>query len=243
MTPENVRRLILALVVGVLVAGVTVTTLINRSENASTRSRVTKVESPCLKYGPKSKLCQKSFEKALGTLTHPEACAVERKAGTLRAVRALAAGLEVTFTEPCAGARLAQERQRGDERAATSRQLDHGGGVGQQGTSPAGEAPAPHHGTTHPLAPHHPTSHPSPAPSPSPESNTPEGQSGSGSSSATSTETSTAPATEGSTAGTPSSPSLVEDAGSKLGEVVTGTGELIHKTTCGLAASLLCTQP
>jgi hypothetical protein len=97
--------------------------LLYRAEHRTdqTNERITKATSPCLLYGPHSELCQRSFEKAVLTITHPESCAIERKAGTLRAIRELAAGLDVTFTEPCAGARLAQERQRGNERAATSR--------------------------------------------------------------------------------------------------------------------------
>ena len=120
--------------------------------------RVNKVESPCLRYGPKSDACQESFERAVATITHVEACAVERKAGTLKAIRALASalraeGVDVSFTEPCAGARLAQELQRHNQRAGANGQVAQGhnsGGGGGAAPVPSGSqaSPAPqHHGT------------------------------------------------------------------------------------------------
>ena len=163
MTPANVRRVLLLLFIALVGLGVYVA---NRSENTTTSRKVTLIEaaSPCLTY-PKSDLCKESFEKAVLTITHAEACAIERKAGTLRAIRELAARLGVTFTEPCAGARLAQERQRGKEREATSRRAHRaelagselagserpptvpgGGSTGIAGWPPKG-------GSTHPLAP------------------------------------------------------------------------------------------
>jgi hypothetical protein len=82
-------------------------------------TQITKIESPCIRYGSKSPQCKEAFEAAVATITHPQACAIERKAGTLRAIRELADSLDITFNEPCAGARIAQERQRGNERAAS----------------------------------------------------------------------------------------------------------------------------
>lgn len=104
-----------------LAIGIIASFFITRSEVSDVGTRVTKVESPCLRYGPKSDQCKEAFEAAVATITHPEACAIERKAGTLKAIRELAAALEVNFKEPCAGARLAQERQRGSERKASAR--------------------------------------------------------------------------------------------------------------------------
>jgi len=113
--------------------------LLERAEDQTDRvdKRVTKVESPCLKYGAKSKQCKRAFDAAVSTITHPQACAIERKAGSLRAIRELADGLGVEFTEPCAGARIAQERQRGKEREAAARERR-----GDQDRG-AGRAPAP----------------------------------------------------------------------------------------------------
>jgi hypothetical protein len=120
-----VSRAKLVLIVVCLIA-IPITFWVNHSDVGSVKNRVAKVESPCLKATeeptPKNKkLCRESFEKAVLTITHPQACAIERKAGTLKAIRELAAELNVSFSEPCAGARLAQETQRGDERAATAR--------------------------------------------------------------------------------------------------------------------------
>jgi hypothetical protein len=80
--------------------------LLNRAEDrtATVDQRVTKVESPCLRYGAKSKECREAFEQAVLTITHAQACAILRKAG-----------LEI---ENCQGARLKQERGRDVERDA-----------------------------------------------------------------------------------------------------------------------------
>jgi hypothetical protein len=160
MTARQRTRDIFVYVVGiVVVGGIVASFFATKSEVNDVGSRVTKVESPCLRYGPKSPECKAAFEAAVATITHPEACAIERKAGTLRAIRELAAGLEVTFKEPCAGARLAQERQRGSERAATREQ---GGNRAAAVIKPAsGGVPSPGTpGDTQPPAPHHPASHP-----------------------------------------------------------------------------------
>jgi hypothetical protein len=118
----------------VVVGGIVASFFLTRSEVNDVGSRVTKVESPCLRYGPKSHQCKEAFEAAVATITHPEACAIERKAGTLRAIRELAQGLGMSFKEPCAGARLAQETKRGNERSQAK----------------AGDASTPHKGSSTP---------------------------------------------------------------------------------------------
>jgi hypothetical protein len=102
----------------------------------SNSTQITKIESPCVKYGSDSPQCEEAFSAAVATITHPQACAVERKAGTLRAIRELAGELGVDFTEPCAGARIEQERVRGNERAASRGRAASGGGAqtGSTGT-------------------------------------------------------------------------------------------------------------
>lgn len=100
----------------------------------SNSTQITKIESPCLKYGPDSHQCEEAFSAAVLTITHPQACAIERKAGSLKAIRELAAELGVDFTEPCAGARIEQERVRGKERAATRQQGSGEGDTPQSGT-------------------------------------------------------------------------------------------------------------
>jgi hypothetical protein len=184
MTPANVRRVLLLLFIALVGLGVYVA---NHSENTTTSRKVTRIEaaSPCLTYGPKSDLCKESFEKAVLTITHPEACAVERKAGTLRAIRELAAELGVTFTEPCAGARLAQERTRRQERLRSKGVVDshghapssqpgpqHGGSghQGQSGTKPPASGKGGSKGGKKHATPSEPQ--PEPAPAPSTESST-----------------------------------------------------------------------
>jgi uncharacterized membrane protein YgcG len=135
-----VSRAKLILIVVCLIA-IPITFWVNHSDVGSVKNRVAKVESPCLKATeeptPKNKkLCRESFEKAVLTITHPQACAIERKAGTLKAIRELAAELNVSFSEPCAGARLAQEKRRGDERAATTARRD------AASRAPTADAPA-----------------------------------------------------------------------------------------------------
>lgn len=105
---------------------------------------VTRIEAatPCLTYGRKSEACKEAFEQAVLTITHAEACAIERKAGTLRAIRELADALGIHFAEPCAHARLRQERRRGKERAATRATK---GVMPSTGNSPHSQ-PGPHHG-------------------------------------------------------------------------------------------------
>lgn len=104
-------------------------------------TQITKMESPCLRFGPKSEQCREAFDAAVATITHPQACAIQRKAGTLRAVRELAAELNVAFSEPCAGARIAQERQRSKERDAT--RMRSKGGDAKQPPSTGGQQPEP----------------------------------------------------------------------------------------------------
>jgi len=87
--------------------------------NVQQDKQITRIESPCLRYGSKSPQCKRAFEAAVATITHPQACAIERKAGTLQAIRELAFDLDITFEEPCAGARIAQERKRSNERAGS----------------------------------------------------------------------------------------------------------------------------
>jgi Trp operon repressor len=132
-----------AVALAALAIGIVVSFFVTRSEVSDVGSRVTKVESPCLRYGPDSQQCKEAFEAAIATITHAQACAVERKAGTLKAIRELAASLEVRFKEPCAGARIAQERQRGNEREASARAGDGGTAAPASTQTDSDQAPAP----------------------------------------------------------------------------------------------------
>lgn len=114
--------------------------------NVKQGKAIAKVESPCLKYGPDSKQCEEAFSAAVSTITHPQACAIERKAGTLRAIRELADDIGVDFTEPCAGARIAQERERRSDRAAAAEPTGSIGGGALQTGSTGHQQPGPRGG-------------------------------------------------------------------------------------------------
>ena len=90
--------------------------LLYRAEHRTdqTNERITKTTSPCLLYGPNSKLCQRSFETAVLTITHPEACAILRKAGLA--------------IDSCRHARLRQELRR-RKRAQVQVLPDESGGA------------------------------------------------------------------------------------------------------------------
>jgi hypothetical protein len=131
---RSVKRLRLAswlfgAAVFVALAGVG-TALVQNNRQAD---QITRIESPCIRYGSKSKLCRESFEKAVLTITHAQACAILRKAG-LR-------------VPSCAGARLQQEVRRHGERAKTRRESpspvtgDTGGGDAFQQPSHHGHQP------------------------------------------------------------------------------------------------------
>lgn len=139
-------------------------------------NRLAKIESPCLRYGAKSEQCKEAFEQAVLTITHPEACAILRKAG-LRII-------------PCAHARLRQERRRHKERVAT-RSAKGGGALhtpthtahqhpGPRHGGPPASAPAHHHGAAtaspQPSAPA--PSAPQPAPTVNPAGHEPQGHAG-----------------------------------------------------------------
>lgn len=273
MNSKTLRRIVPFVVLTVVFAG-----LLYRAEHkaetgiSSVNRHITEVTSPCLRYGPGSRQCKRSFEAALATLTHPEACAVERKAGTLAAVRALALalrqlGLDVSFSEPCAGARLAQERQRTNERGSAQRRSESPTATAPPEAGDANSAPTGHSlpgrheggssgGGTRELAPGDgghkkspenlspPTAGESGAAAPAPTAPTSPGTSSSSTTERT-TETTVvegapapeAPVRQGAGAVLESVGGVVEETGGQVNEVVGGVTE----TTCSLA-KLLCTE-
>lgn len=133
----------IGLVCAAIVGGIGFAIYVNFSQGR----QISKIESPCLKYGPDSKQCEEAFSAAVSTITHPQACAIERKAGTLQAIRELAADIGVEFTEPCAGARIAQERERSKARSRIDQQGRFAGGGGAQQTGSTGhQQPGPRDG-------------------------------------------------------------------------------------------------
>ena len=70
---DNISKLKLVLIVVCLIA-IPVTFWWNHQDVGHVNNRVTKVESPCLRYGAKSIQCKAAFEQAVLTINHPEAC-------------------------------------------------------------------------------------------------------------------------------------------------------------------------
>jgi len=99
---DSISRLKLILIVVCLVA-IGASYVQDRIEDNDVADRITKVESPCLKFGAKSDQCKEAFEQAVLTITHAQACAILRKAG-----------LEI---QQCRGARLFQEQERRRQRS------------------------------------------------------------------------------------------------------------------------------
>jgi len=232
---ETISKLKLALIVVCLIA-IPVSFIINRHDVGSVGSRVTKIETPCQRYGDHSEQCTAYFEHALLSINHPEACALERKAGTLKAIRALALslrerGVDVSFTEPCAGARLAQERTRANERARTQA-LE--GVVPSTGNSPHSQPSPQHGGSPGGSEPGKGGSAPSPPP-PIP---------GSGGEQRHPASAPTPPASPEPVATPPSPPSREPapeepiPAAHPLPETLEGVGTTVHETVCSLPVSL-----
>jgi hypothetical protein len=74
MSQANIRRVLLLLFVAIVGLGVY---LANHRENRTTEKKVTRIEaaSPCLNY-PQSKLCHRSFSRAIETITSDQVCAL-----------------------------------------------------------------------------------------------------------------------------------------------------------------------
>jgi hypothetical protein len=133
---DSISRLKLVLIVVCLVA-IGASYVQDRVEDRDVARRITRVETPCLKYGSDSKQCRESFEAALLSLTHAQACAIQRKSGVLKAIRKLRPDeTGSSFNEPCLGARLAQEEKRANERRHTKE------AAGQPPQGPTGTQPS-----------------------------------------------------------------------------------------------------
>jgi hypothetical protein len=251
--------------IGICFIAIIVTFLRSEERAGDIAGRVTKVESPCLRFGSESEQCKESFEAAIGTITHPEACAVMRKAGILKAIRELRPKETGTsFHEPCLGARLAQEEQRGNERRQTKESegqppqhdLQTGGDASAQTGS---SQPSPHEGgSTHgSAAPQNQGSGTSPAGHPeqprggdeAPTQPGPDGGSGSPFKEATSTASQSSESTSTTTKETtvveapapePAAPvreavgGVVEGVGATVEETGGTVNETVHGVTCTL---------
>lgn len=77
---ETIAKLKLVLIVVCLVA-IPVSFLLNHQEVGSVNSRITRIESPCQRYGSESKVCQEAFETAVHSITHRIACYIDHESG------------------------------------------------------------------------------------------------------------------------------------------------------------------
>jgi hypothetical protein len=255
MSRRTLRRIVPFVVLTVVFAA-----LLYRAEHKAETGisrvdrHITEVTSPCLRYGPSSRQCKRSFEAAVATIDHAEACAVLRKAG-LR-------------VESCRGARLAQE-QRQHVQEATSSQAENepppdggdansaptgssqpapgNGGRGEQGPGGSHIGGVPGEGGSHgaPAPDNGGSGGPSVPPAATPSA--PPSASSSQSSSSSTTERTTestvvesapeavAPVRDGIGAVVESVGGVVEETGASVNEVVGG----VQETTCQLA-KVLC---
>jgi hypothetical protein len=155
-----VSRLKLVLIVVCLIA-IPLTFWLNHVDVGSVNNRVTKVESPCLRYGPDSKICERAFEEAAASINHRMACFFQHRAGV--------------FPPSCRGVHLRIKQK----------PAQHKGGDASQTGSTGHQPPSPHHGGSpgsghakHPPAPTAPSPtpaapSPAPAPTPTPEASLP----------------------------------------------------------------------
>ena len=118
------------------VVAIAVSFAISKAENSGQDTRITKIESPCQRYGSESKICQEAFETAVKSINHRIACYIDRKAGK-------------PFKPSCKGVRLriedAEPAKGGDAESTPN-----------QGTSlpgPAETGPAEHSGSAPPEPP------------------------------------------------------------------------------------------
>jgi hypothetical protein len=98
---DNVRRVAIVLVFaafGGLLFGID--RLITAKEADTINSRVTRIESPCQRYGSKSQLCQEAFETAVKSINHRIACYIDRKSGRPFKPSCLGVHLRIEAGEP-----------------------------------------------------------------------------------------------------------------------------------------------
>lgn len=65
----------LRFVLGVVaIIAIVITFVFNHVENTAQDARITRIESPCLRYGANSRQCHQAFSEALRSLTPHQAC-------------------------------------------------------------------------------------------------------------------------------------------------------------------------
>lgn len=200
--------------------------LLTRSEVHDFGVRVTKVEGPCQRYGPDSKICERAFEEAATSINHRMACFFQHRAGV--------------HPPSCRGVHLSVK-----EPSFTTSPVPNGGGRGSSGggqtsapSSPGGaEPPVPGkgHGTHGGSGPGNSGNEGGGAPG-SGDGGNPDESSGSGGPPQGSPETSAPESPTGSSAGV--LPETLEGAGKAAGEVVGKAGEAAQGAVEGLGKGL-----
>lgn len=101
----------LRFVLGVVaIIAIAVTFVLGQQENRDQNARLKKVESPCLRYGPKSKECHAAFGAAIKRITPYQLCIL------------LARQPELTGVKPASCVRIAKEaKEKAESRQAAAR--------------------------------------------------------------------------------------------------------------------------
>lgn len=130
---ESISKLKLVLIIVCLVA-IPLSFWLNQEDVGSVNNRVTKIESPCKRFGPESEVCQKAFETAVRSITHRIACYIDHKSGR-------------PFKPSCVGVHLRIEVP--VPKAGTAAARGNGGGTSAEGTD-EGDASEAHPGHSQP---------------------------------------------------------------------------------------------
>lgn len=94
----------LRFVLGVVaIIAIAVTFTINQQKDSSQDARIKQIESPCLRYGPRSKECHAAFGAAIKSITPYQVCVLLARQPTLTGI---------TATDCVRVAREAKRRQR-----------------------------------------------------------------------------------------------------------------------------------
>lgn len=220
-----------------------VTFLVNHSDIGGVRDRVTRIESPCVRYGSDSKICQEAFETAVHSINHRIACFIDRKSGR-------------PFKPSCRGVRLRIESNKavhadshngaGDQ-TPSELQTNPNSGIGNGGdaetTPPTGNStPAPGNGGNQGGGQGNGGSGGSPAPStPTPSQPSQPSAPAPSSSSNSSSSSGGAPTSPPADVPAEPNPGVVEEVGAAANEVTQGVNEVVEGAggvVCGLTAAV-----
>jgi len=116
----------LRFVLGVVaVLAIAVTFVLNNQADVAQNERITKIESPCLRYGSESRQCQESFQAAIDSITDYQLCEL------------LAKRPDITRVDDVDCRRIAQEaKQRAEDRRAVDQEAGRSTQNSDSGSSP-----------------------------------------------------------------------------------------------------------